>query len=361
MKVLHIINNLGNGGAERLLVNFLPKLATKCESLELLLLTKRGSIDKYISELEAANVRVRFLSDGGSLYNPIILWYLYRFFKKNHFDIIHVHLFPSLYYLSMIQKICKLDSKFFFTEHSIVNKRLGKAKYRMLEDWIYATYTKVVVISEKIKLKLDDWFRKSDRTVLIANGIDLEKIRNLSPLDLKSYSDWKPDCIYILMAARFEYPKRHDLLVEAITHLPKRYVLLFAGEGPDIDKCRSLVKEKEVQDRVVFLGHRQDILSLMKFVNINVLLSDYEGMSGVTIEALACGRPFLGSDVFGINDVVPSGDNLVDNTDINQIVSEIINKCETNQKDLIDIQYKKANTLDISNMVENYFKLYNLS
>lgn len=358
MRVLHIINNLANGGAERLLVSFLPRLAEKCESLELLVLVKDGSLQSYIDELESNNIKVSFLKLRGSLYNPQLIYLLYFFFRRKKYDIIHVHLFPSLYYMSIVQKLCKYDSKLFFTEHSINNRRLNQVKYQWIDKWIYASYINIVAISEKIKLKLDVWLNNRDKAIFVPNGVDIQLIESTKMYDLTTLNKWKENNKYIMMAARFEYPKRQDLLIKLFKKLPENYILMLAGDGSKRELCENLVKELHLGHRVFFLGHRPDILQLMKAVNLNILFSEYEGMSGVTIEALAARRPFLGSDVSGINDVVPTRQNLFSNCEQMETIKNIISKCEMNQDKLLKIQHKRAEEFDISFMVDNYINLY---
>lgn len=358
MRVLHIINNLANGGAERLLVNFLPRLAEKCESLELLVLVKDGSLQSYLDELESNKVKVSFLKLSGSLYNPQLIYLLCSFLRGKKYDVIHVHLFPALYYMSILQKLCKYRSKLFFTEHSINNRRLEKVKYRRLERSIYASYNHVIAISEKIKSKLDIWLNNKDKVIFVPNGIDIQSVEYTKMYDLTMLDKWNENNKYIMMAARFEYPKRQDLLIKLFKKLPENYILMLAGDGSNRVYCENLVKELSIGHRVFFLGHRPDILQLMKSVNLNILFSEYEGMSGVTIEALAARKPFLGSDVSGINDVVPTQQNLFSNCDQGEIIKNIISKCEINQDELLKIQYIRAQEFDIRFMVDNYINLY---
>jgi len=349
---------LANGGAERLLVNFLPQLGAKCESLELLVLVKDGSLQSYIDELESNNVKVSFLKSHGSLYNPILIYLLYSFLRGKEYDVIHVHLFPSLYYMSVIQKLCKFPSKLCFTEHSINNRRLNQVKYQRIDKYIYSSYNHIVAISEKIKSKLNRWLNNKDKIIFIPNGVDIQLIRLTEIYDLAMLDNWKEDNRYVLMAARFDYPKRQDLLIKLFKELPENYILMLAGEGMNRVYCENLTKELHIDHRVLFLGHRPDILQFMKSVNLNILFSEYEGMSGVTIEALASGKPFLGSDVSGINDVVPNAANLFSNSEEKETIKNIISKCETNQDELLKIQYRRAQEFDIKFMVDNYINLY---
>lgn len=360
MKVLHIVNNLANGGAERLLVDFLPQLkAQQCE-VTLLVIIESTSLLDYVEELRAAGVSVHFLKHQGSLYDIRLLFALNTFLDRGDYAIVHAHLFPAFYYAAIVKRLFCRKEKYYFTEHSIHNRRIGDLKFKYLENWIYRSFQHVIVISEGIQKKLDAWVGKSIRTVVVQNGIALDKLRAAKAIDLAAVNKGlgHADNKHILMTARFDHPKRQDQLIRVAKLLPENYVLLFAGVGPQLNTCRLLVEELGISHRIFFLGHRSDIASLMKSVDLNVLYTEYEGMSGVTIEALASGKPFLGSDVPGINDIVPNPLNLFKNYETAEIVDKIIALCSKENQSLIDLQMLQSERFTMTAMVAGYLKLY---
>src|SRR5690606_1814701 len=85
----------------------------------------------------------------------------------------------------------------------------------------------------------------------------------------------------ILMTASFRYPKDQETLIETGKVLGSHYHILLAGIGEMRQQTEQIVEELSMQDRVHFLGFRTDTRSLMKSVDLNVLSTEYEGMSGV--------------------------------------------------------------------------------
>jgi len=72
---------------------------------------------------------------------------------------------------------------------------------------------------------------------------------------------------------------------------------LIIGDGPEREKLQQLSRELEVSDHVHFLGHRADAASLLHLVDLFWLASEFEGMSNSLMEAMACGKPAIVSDI----------------------------------------------------------------
>lgn len=89
MKVLYIITSLNIGGAEKLMVDLLPRLKSRGVEVELLLFV--GNRTMFYDQLEHEGIKITSFADKGSVYNPLHIVRLYRFLKQNHFDVIHTH------------------------------------------------------------------------------------------------------------------------------------------------------------------------------------------------------------------------------------------------------------------------------
>ncbi|GLY53090.1 glycosyltransferase [Lentzea sp. NBRC 102530] len=105
-----------------------------------------------------------------------------------------------------------------------------------------------------------------------------------------------------LCPARLEPQKRHDVLLEAWAQVPGDAELWLAGDG-------SLRAELEAKapSRVRFLGTRTDVRDLLEAADVTVLTSDWEGMPIALLESLAANRPVVASDVDGVREVLAGG------------------------------------------------------
>jgi glycosyltransferase involved in cell wall biosynthesis len=87
----------------------------------------------------------------------------------------------------------------------------------------------------------------------------------------------------------------------------------------------------KLEDRVFFLGLRDDVYFLMRSADLNILVSNFEGVSGVVLESLASGKPFCGSNVSGIKEFVPNNEFLFDSND-SKLISEKILRIKNSVK-----------------------------
>ena len=147
----------------------------------------------------------------------------------------------------------------------------------------------------------------SARTFVIPNGVptpvvgrDRQDVRRDLGLDDGSF--------VALLVATLRPEKRLDRFAEAVaaarTHDP-RIRGLIAGGGPGLDAARFSF---EGRDDVLVLGPRSDIADLMGAADVVCLTSDAEALPLAVLEAMACGRPVVATDVGGMGDAVVDGE-----------------------------------------------------
>ncbi|MDX3662233.1 glycosyltransferase [Streptomyces sp. ID05-26A] len=105
-----------------------------------------------------------------------------------------------------------------------------------------------------------------------------------------------------LCPARLEPQKRHDVLLAAWAQIPGDCELWLAGDG----SLRAELEER-ADGRVRFLGTRTDVRDLFEAADVTVLTSDWEGMPIALLESLAANRPIVASDVDGVREVLAGG------------------------------------------------------
>jgi glycosyltransferase involved in cell wall biosynthesis len=156
MKVLHIINNLGSGGAEKLIEEMLPLMNNEeGTKADVLLLTDNSNV--FDKKLKNSGVKVDVIPLR-NLHNPINIYYIRKYIIEGKYDIVHAHLFPTIYWVSIASKlIFKNKPKFVMTEHSTHNRRRERNYLRFLEKFIYASYDKIISISKRTQDNLVAW------------------------------------------------------------------------------------------------------------------------------------------------------------------------------------------------------------
>jgi glycosyltransferase involved in cell wall biosynthesis len=141
---------------------------------------------------------------------------------------------------------------------------------------------------------------KPSRIYVVSNGIDLNRF---SPGP-------HPEQGYILAVGSMFAKKRWDRLIRAVAHLSAKgleFQVLHAGSGPLREELEAMAKELRVEHVLRFLGNRHDIPSLFAGAAFLVLTSDVEGLPNVVLEAMACGRAVVGTDVGDVPYLIDDG------------------------------------------------------
>lgn len=361
MKILHYINDLGSGGAEKLLSDILPYMEKKNHEIHVAVSNHNSSFSRNVNKLQYGNVKVINLNF--HFYNPRQVIKLVRLIRRERYDIVHAHLFPSKYWLAIASLFVQDKIQFIKTEHSVHNERKDYKVLQPLEKFIYGRYKYIIGITDEVTSNLQNWLERTNGFVTINNGVNLQEIKeSQSNINLSEYSFLDPSCYNILMVSRFDGVHKDQLsLINAFSGLPLRFQLYFAGQGPDEKNINELVKKRGLENRIHFLGVRKDVYKLMHLVDLNVLSTKQEGLSGVALESLASGRPFIGSDVSGVREIVPSQLFLFPPNNPEALKIKILelskNKDLTNR--LITMAKEYITKFDISKMADSYLELYN--
>ncbi|HHW70100.1 MAG TPA: glycosyltransferase [Clostridiales bacterium] len=364
MKVLHIINNLGSGGAEKLIEELVPRINKKEGfKVDVLLLTDRKNV--FYKNLEDNNIKVDIISLRKPR-SPKNIFHIRRHILEGRYDVVHAHLFPTIYWTSIASRlILKNKPKFVLTEHSTYNRRRGKKCLRYLEKFIYSSYDKIISISQQTQNNLISWLmpkqNEVDKFIVIENGIDIEKFKNAKPYKKSEFFYGFDESIKLVcMTGSFSQQKDQPTLIKAMKELPQNVHLLLIGEGPLKQKNEKLAKEIGVDNRVHFLGFRDDVDRIFKTSDIIVLSSHWEGFGLVAAEGMAAGKPVIVSNVPGLTDVVDGAGILFDKGNEKDLANKI-NSLLTDAgkyKEISQLCFKRAALFDINTMVKRYIDCY---
>lgn len=356
MKILHIINNLGSGGAEKLLTLLLPLMKKEGHDVSVIIANSKENVLSYERTLIDSGVKYKTLSI--SFYNPMIVFKLIKEFKKENYEVVHAHLFPTQHWVALASFFGPKRTSFVKTEHSVFNERQKYLILKPLEKLIYSRYHLIIAITDTVKQQLISWIGVK-KCLVINNGLPISEINQISAATSEIFDK---NYYNILMTGRFDgVQKDQKSLIKAVAILNQNVQLYFAGEGPNMSELKEYAISLKIENDIHFLGMRTDIYLLMASVDLNVLSTIHEGLSGVTLEALASGKPFIGSDVAGVNDVVPDRSFLFPKSNpeaLAQKITLIKENPELSNK-MVEKSLIHVKKYDISNMVDGYLKVYN--
>ena len=354
MKILHVITSLRTGGAEKLMVDLLPRLKAKGMEADLLLFD--GTDTPFRHDAEQAGIKVFDLGKGGSVYSPVKLLKLIPYLKR--YDVVHTHntapqLFAAIGSLFASVRLCT-------TEHNTSNRRRRWKWYARIDRWMYSRYKKVICISQKAEENLREFIGAARTEICtINNGVDIARYANAIPTEeLESIA---PGSRKILMVAGFRWEKDQDTIIKALTSLPEQFHLFLAGDGVRRAELEAMTQENRLAGRVHFLGIRTDVPQLLHAADYIVMSSHFEGLSLSSVEGMSVGKPFLASDVDGLREVVAGAGILFPHQNDRILAQEIISLEESRERyvSIANACYKRAEEFDIPKMTESYLNIYN--
>ncbi len=187
-------------------------------------------------------------------------------------------------------------------------RRLHRAGLRGRGRW--------VAVSEHVRRELAERLAVDpSRIDRIENGTRLpappgEHERARARADVRGELGLPADAALVLTVGRLTPQKGHRHLVPALARLrgthPRTW-LVWAGDGPEAAPLAADARAAEVEDRILFLGHRADVPRLLAAADVLALPSLFEGHPFALIEALAAGLPIVAADRPPMSDMVEDG------------------------------------------------------
>jgi len=307
MRVLNVISQLGFGGAELMTIEVSRRMSAQGVAVSILVL---GPCEPaLVARIVGAGLDL--VQQPTAPWSPSNPWCIWRLVRAGGFDVVHVHLFPSLYWAALASVFAPGATCWIYTEHSTSNRRRGRGWLKPIESWMYGRYATIACINQDVRAALAAWLPGLTRLVVVENGVDLARFADAVPVARDALDATESDTV-VLMAGAFRTEKNQAGLVRSLLHLPEDYRLVLAGTGPELERVRALTAELGLGGRVRFLGAVDGIERVMKAADVYVLPSLFEGFGLSAVEAAAAGLPVVYADVEGLNAVFAGAGVAVD-------------------------------------------------
>lgn len=187
-----------------------------------------------------------------------------------------------------------------FTENPKGFARIKILFYSTLHRWISKFYAaRVLTVSNALARALSYTGLKKLRVVHNVAEATAPALGDSEKLFLK-----RPAIVFV---GRLVPVKRVDLILEAANVLQKtanNFHIYIVGDGPEALTLKSKNKEFGLDERVTFLGFRNDARQLIYAADILVISSDSEGIPTVLLDAMFAGVPVVSTDLPGVREVL---------------------------------------------------------
>jgi len=298
MKILHIVSNISlRSGIMSVLMSYYRNMNTKNFSFEFLFFDDREIT--YKDEIEKLGGKVHKIEYKR---NYLKLFVEVNKFIKNHiseYQIIHLH---EIGLMSALIGIKNKDTKIIahahatkFSEHRInaIRNRIISITRKITPDYFFACS------QDAGKAIFGNKFKKNG--CVLNNAIDLSKFHEDLDERKKIRNQLNISNKYVVgHVGNFNQQKNHSFLIDVFNELQKKnkdVTLLLVGDGEKREEILKKCQNLGIDDKVIYLGIRNDINKIMNCFDCFVLPSMYEGLGIVLIEAQATGIPCVFSDV----------------------------------------------------------------
>ncbi|MTI19978.1 glycosyltransferase [Fulvivirga sp. RKSG066] len=296
MKILQIIQRPQLRGAEIFACQLSEQLIKLGHEVDVVYLFDQPSFDldftlNFISLNGKENKRYRDFSAYKRLSSLI---------KSGNYDIVQANAGDTLKYAAFSKKIFRWKAKLIFRNANKMSGFINSILHKRLNALYLKEIDYVISVSENCRqdiIRLYPHLSKISSTGTIGTN-NFEEIKSKA-LDHKGP-------IWINVGS-FVPEKNHTFLLEVFNTFYQRNNkghLLLIGDGNLKSQLPEKLEALGLSDRVSLLGFRKDVIALLKASDIMVMPSKIEGLPGVILEALSCGKPVVASAVGGIPEVI---------------------------------------------------------
>ena len=303
--ICQIVQHLAPGGIETMVLDLQHK-ASIPEQVHIISL--EGSYEEAVAHWPRIKdvPRLHFLGKQPGL-KPQTVKDLATLLRKLGIDVIHTHHVGPLLYGGFAAKLA--SCKHVHTEHDAWH--LSNFKRRFLVGACFHLLRPSVAADAKLVAQNIRQHIPLFKPSVVFNGIDTSRF---CPADQHQARNQLglPDKVRIIgCAARFTAVKSHDILIKAFAGLPENNHLSLAGNG-ELESClKALVYKLGIAHRVHFLDVVHDMPAFYQAIDIFCMASEREGLPLSPLEAQACGRVVVLTDVGGCREAVDPNSGLL--------------------------------------------------
>jgi len=269
----------------------------------ILLCPSVGDLSRHFDDIECPAVYHHFFRLKGFNLLRIITCIIHtiRLLREYNIDLIHSDHPVDAFYLGICSRLLRIPLVWhvrvsYSSRLDLINLRLA---------------SKVIGVSEAVS---ERFLRKgsiSRKYITIYNGVDCVKFKPMSLNRLREELGLTLNSKIVATIGQITFEKGIDDFIEAIRILHGKinscdFLIIGSGHSTVIKEIKAKIESYGLDEYVHLLGFRNDIINVLQGIDLFVLASwrYVEGLPRVVIEAMACGRPVVGTDVEGVNEAI---------------------------------------------------------
>lgn len=271
--------------------------------------------EEYLDGIQVLHPRyITIPKIGMTLYGLLMFLSLFLFLKRlnNIFpiDIIDAHwVYPDSFAAVLFGK-CIRRPVFVSARGSDIN---NYARQRIIKHLIYYTLrnaTHIITVSAALRnIIVKELGIETTKISVIPNGVDRGKFYLLEKKHTRDLLRIPKNKKIILTVGTLRQLKGQSILIEAVRQIPRNDVLLLIiGEGKDRTSLEDKIRQWDLADKVQLLGAKPhyELRFWYAVADLFALASEKEGCPNVVLEAMACGKPVITTDVGDICEIISS-------------------------------------------------------
>lgn len=308
LKIIFLINELGKGGSERQLYLLLKHMDLDAAE-PLVVVFNPSTLTDYADAIRSLGVQV--LSLPASKNSPLKrLFWLIRFFRQKKPDVVHSWSAPDNPYAGIAGLFAGVPLRMGSLRNSLQNRSF-LALPLLLQKLAIHTCPYLLVNASSIREELLVQRYPANKLFLIENCVEIPS--DSEKLDLPPF--FSENLRFVGIVSNLRRNKNVHVFIEGLAKVLPRFpdlrgVIVGQPIPDELDYYQSiqrLIQERDLTEKIILLGFRDDAPLLVSKFEVFCLLSDFEGSPNAVLEAMAAGRPVIASNTSGIPDLVQDG------------------------------------------------------
>ncbi len=305
-RVLHVINNLDVGGAEKRLLDITRHVDPN--RIELHFCTFSERVGELCDEFRAAGAKFHLI--------PMGLRFSHQFkqlLRQHQFDVVHAHMhFAAGYVLRLAAQAgtAVRIAHFRNCQDGRKNSLQRRVRRYLLRHWVDKHATDVLACGRSaMRSNWGPHWEEDSRFRVVHNGIDSSPFS--SPRDREGVSQefkLRPESPLYIHVGNIREQKNHAKLLSVFARIvestPTANLLLVGRDDNEMGReLKSFAVQHGISKRIVFAGLRDDVPRLLRAADVMIFPSLWEGLPGAVLESCAAELPVLASDIPEIREI----------------------------------------------------------